>query len=104
VLGDYRAGGLATAGAEETYEALANGQVDELLLAAPPPSADGASTIADDLVTKARQTSARVRFIEDSTLLADVGGVAASLRYRLQVAASERRERVRGKEIARTNE
>ncbi|HYN84573.1 MAG TPA: Vms1/Ankzf1 family peptidyl-tRNA hydrolase [Pyrinomonadaceae bacterium] len=40
--------------------------------------------VADDLVTRAQQTSASVRFIEDPALLADYGGVAATLRYRLQ--------------------
>ncbi|MGI8566539.1 MAG: Vms1/Ankzf1 family peptidyl-tRNA hydrolase [Pyrinomonadaceae bacterium] len=39
--------------------------------------------MADELVTKAQQTSARVTFIEDPTLLAEVGGVGALLRYRI---------------------
>jgi len=39
--------------------------------------------LADDLVTKAQQTSARVRFIEDASLLADVGGVGAVLRFKI---------------------
>jgi peptide subunit release factor 1 (eRF1) len=39
--------------------------------------------IADELVTRARRTRARMRFIEDTSLLADVGGVGALLRYRL---------------------
>lgn len=39
--------------------------------------------MADELVTKAQQTSARVTFIEDPTLLAEFGGVAAALRYNL---------------------
>jgi peptide subunit release factor 1 (eRF1) len=38
--------------------------------------------IADALVTKARQTGARITFIEDPALLADWGGVAALLRFR----------------------
>ncbi|HEX5708674.1 MAG TPA: Vms1/Ankzf1 family peptidyl-tRNA hydrolase [Pyrinomonadaceae bacterium] len=40
--------------------------------------------VSDELVTRAQQTSAGVRFIEDPALLADYGGVAATLRYRLQ--------------------
>src|SRR5919202_5512662 len=40
--------------------------------------------VADDLVTRARQTSARITFIEDATLLEEVGGVGAILRYRIQ--------------------
>jgi peptide subunit release factor 1 (eRF1) len=40
--------------------------------------------IADDLVTRARQTAARITFIEDPALLAEVGGCGAILRYRIQ--------------------
>lgn len=39
--------------------------------------------LADELVTRARQTGARVTFIEDASLLEDYGGVAASLRFRI---------------------
>lgn len=39
--------------------------------------------MADDLITKAQQTSARVTFIEDLALLAEVGVVGALLRYRI---------------------
>jgi peptide chain release factor subunit 1 len=39
--------------------------------------------LADELIAKARQTSARIRFIEDSALLAPYGGVAALLRFRI---------------------
>lgn len=39
--------------------------------------------MADELVTRARQTGARTIFIETAALLAGVGGVAATLRYRL---------------------
>lgn len=42
--------------------------------------------MADELVTKAQQTSARVTFIEDAALLADFGGVGAILRYTLEPA------------------
>ncbi|MCU1234212.1 MAG: eRF1 domain 3 protein [Candidatus Solibacter sp.] len=104
----YRAGGLAVAGPQETLEALANGQVDELLLSvalerthdqpepveavlAPEiPDAAGSTESDDDrpvlladlLVTKAKQISAQVSFIEDATLLADVDGIGAFLRWR----------------------
>jgi peptide subunit release factor 1 (eRF1) len=40
--------------------------------------------VANQLVTLARQTSAGVRFIEDPALLAEVGGVGAFLRFRVQ--------------------
>lgn len=84
VLADYRAGGLAVVGPRDTLQDLTNGQVDELYLSAAwtPERADSPET-ADEFVAKARQTSARVRFIEDPSLLAEVGGVAAALRYRL---------------------
>jgi peptide subunit release factor 1 (eRF1) len=103
----YRAGGLAVTGPEKTLEALANGQVDELLISATLerthagetpidavlapeiPDAEGSTAsddprpvlIADLLVTKAKQTAARVSFIEDPNLLASVDGVAAFLRW-----------------------
>ena len=38
--------------------------------------------LADELVTRAKQTAARVTFIEDPALLEDYGGVAALLRFR----------------------
>jgi peptide subunit release factor 1 (eRF1) len=44
--------------------------------------------VADELVAAARQTDARVTFIEDPTLLAEAGGVGAILRYRLQRRAA----------------
>jgi peptide subunit release factor 1 (eRF1) len=109
VLGAWRGGGLGVAGAEATLRALQLGQVDEVLIAAtphglkppqrlpedaaPPPIAsettatDGADRqqlhLADELVTRAAQTGARVRVIEDPTLLAEHGGVAAALRFRI---------------------
>ncbi|HEX7778493.1 MAG TPA: Vms1/Ankzf1 family peptidyl-tRNA hydrolase [Vicinamibacterales bacterium] len=87
VLDDYRAGGLAVAGPEDTRDALTNGQVDELLLAATE-GAVGRDVTPDELVTKARQTDASIRFIEDPELLAGVGGVAGSLRFRLDASPS----------------
>jgi peptide chain release factor subunit 1 len=39
--------------------------------------------LADELVTKAKQTSARITFVEDPALLSDYGGVAALLRFRI---------------------
>jgi peptide chain release factor subunit 1 len=81
----YRGGGLGVVGAAETRAALENGQVHELLIAATPDrvDAEGGGAAADELVKLARQTSAKVTFIEDGTLLADADGVAALLRYRI---------------------
>jgi peptide chain release factor subunit 1 len=108
MLNQYRAGGMAVVGVADTLAALSNGQVDELLvsaslreiqyseqkvekvLAAYAPGADGEQPeaseprmVADELVRLAQQTSARVTFIEDTSLLASAGGVGATLRYRI---------------------
>lgn len=109
LLDEYRAGGLAVVGARDTLSALYQGQADELLLSASAREIrldeedfDGAKAkahgvpaqllvegrephllAADLLVAHARQTGARVTFVEDAALLADVGGVGALLRYRL---------------------
>jgi peptide subunit release factor 1 (eRF1) len=37
----------------------------------------------DELVANAQKNSARIRFIEDESLLADVGGVGALLRFKI---------------------
>ena len=109
LMNEYHAGGLAVAGAHDTLAALSHGQVDELYLSA---TLDEVHTgaeevgkglvthlpdeammdngndathevkVADELVTRARQTGANVTFIEDATLLADIGGIGATLRYR----------------------
>jgi peptide chain release factor subunit 1 len=108
MFNQYRAGGLAVVGVDETLAALNNGQVDELLvsaslreiryseqkvdkvLAAYAPGTDGEQPdaaephmVADELVRLAQQTSARVTFIEDTSMLESVGGVGATLRYRI---------------------
>jgi peptide subunit release factor 1 (eRF1) len=108
LMQQYRARGLAVAGPQETLEALANGQVEELLISgaleeghpqpeevpaiiAPEiPDSEGGTksdeprqaSLPDLLVTKAKQTGATVTFIEDATLLESAGGVAAFLRWR----------------------
>jgi len=110
VLAAWRSGGLGVAGPESTMSALQLGQVDELIIAATPetlkpmqalpadaaPGAVIADTsapqgaadearlkLSDELVTRAQQTGARIRFIEDASLLADIGGVGALLRFRI---------------------
>lgn len=106
LLDAFRANGLGIIGAHDTLLALSNGQVDELLLSAslddihegsesvgaalvpsaPSNEASSPTTriikVADELITRAQQTGATITFIEDATLLADVGGVGALLRYR----------------------
>jgi peptide subunit release factor 1 (eRF1) len=80
MLDAWRAGGLAVTGLQATLRALDMRQVEELVIAARPDQVKGS---ADELVTKAQQNSARIRFIEDDTLLADVGGVGALLRFKI---------------------
>ena len=46
----------------------------------------GAET--EELIALAAQTAATTRFIEDRALLADVGGVAAALRFRVRPAST----------------
>ena len=106
----WHAQGLAVAGPEDTMRALQMGQVEELLITASPselrrptevtsdmtpapvdidttaPNAQDDSDrhrLADHFVVHAHTSGARVRFIEDARLLADVGGVGALLRFRI---------------------
>jgi peptide subunit release factor 1 (eRF1) len=108
LVGAWQSSGLAAVGPAATLKALQMGQVEELLISAtlqslrktrlPDDSAPGhvkaeTSTpgsvdeaqlkLADELVTRAQQTSARVRFIEDPELLKEFGGVGALLRFRI---------------------
>jgi peptide subunit release factor 1 (eRF1) len=108
LMQQYRARGLAVAGLEETLEALAKGQVEELLitgaldqghpqleqaraiLMSESPDSEAVTkseeprhaSLSDLLVLKAKQTGATVTFIEDAALLESTGGVAAFLRWR----------------------
>jgi peptide chain release factor subunit 1 len=110
LLNAWRSGGLGVAGPEATLRALEMGQVDELVIAgspdalkpvqrlpddaaAGPVQADTSApqgtgdemklTLSGELIVRAEQTGARIRFIEDPALLADVGGVGALLRFRI---------------------
>jgi peptide chain release factor subunit 1 len=110
MLDAWRASGLAVVGPQDTMKALVMGQVEELLIAATPerlrlaqvpadlvapgpvevdtsnPNPDidtERHKLADELVTKAQQSSARIRFIEDPALLEEVGGVGAILRFKI---------------------
>jgi peptide subunit release factor 1 (eRF1) len=99
MLGQYRAGQLGVVGVEGTLAALELGQVDTLLVSASPDLVPGdgdpaggngapvegsaeAPTV-ERLIRLARQTDAHITFIEDPSLLADVEGVGALLRFRL---------------------
>jgi peptide chain release factor subunit 1 len=108
LIGAYRANGLACVGIDAVKRAFEMGQVDELVIAASPqtlgakaaggraPQADRATDggarpertaqerAADELIAQARNTSAKIRFIEDTSLLAPVGGVGAFLRFAIR--------------------
>ncbi len=108
---------LGTLGVEDTLKALSNGQVQELVICsdigtieynagkverilkdyAPGddnssvetlPEVEIAGEVADELITRAINTDAKIVFIEDESLLRDVGGVGAILRYNMNASAS----------------
>ena len=105
----WQSGGLGVAGPEATLSAFQMGQVEELIITGSPETLKPVQTLPDDaapgavqvdtsastavdekrlklsdeLVTRAQQTAARIRFIEDASLLAEVGGVGALLRFRI---------------------
>jgi peptide subunit release factor 1 (eRF1) len=110
LMDEWQSGGLGVAGPEATLSAFQLGQVDELIITASPellkpvqklpddarPGEVLAETsapqgtadekqlkLADELVTRAKQTAAKIRFIEDADLLAGIGGVGALLRFRI---------------------
>jgi peptide chain release factor subunit 1 len=106
----WNAGGLAVVGPEDTLQALEKGQVEELLITTSPELLRRAATLtsdmapapvdvettapngagdsdrhrlADHFVVHAHMSAARIRFVEDPALLADVGGVGALLRFKI---------------------
>lgn len=89
--GEWRAGGLAVAGWKEVLGALSRGQADEVSIstALAEREMEGATPLADEIVQRAVATSAKVRFVENSGLLEEMGGVVAGLRYRPGSAARE---------------
>ena len=111
------AAGLGTLGVEDTLRALANGQVQELVISADideleysktevekifeeyrpgddnapvdvPPMVQIAGEIADQLILRAINTDAKITFIEDGSILEEAGGVGAILRYNMNASAS----------------
>jgi peptide chain release factor subunit 1 len=97
LLSTYRANGLACIGVADTLKAFELGQVEELVIAAAPETIDAGKArpsgetsapsaserAADALIAQARNTAARIRFIEDASLLAPAGGVGAFLRFKV---------------------
>lgn len=78
-LGGSRAAEMAIA----NDAAIAEPAVEPSMAGEPAAAHAGTVRLADELVTKAHQTGARVCFIEDPRLLEPFGGVAATLRYRV---------------------
>jgi peptide subunit release factor 1 (eRF1) len=85
MVDEWAAGGLGVVGPDATLDALAKQQVEELILTARAEDLRGPDPVhlSGQLVALAQQNNARIRFIEDPTLLADVGGVGALLRFRI---------------------
>lgn len=107
LISAWQGSGLGVVGPEATLDALRRGQVDDLLITATPQELKPVKTLpddasagavvaetsapapadghrlqlADELVTRAQQTGARMRVIQDPELLKDFGGVGALLRY-----------------------
>jgi peptide subunit release factor 1 (eRF1) len=107
---------LGTLGVEATLKALANGQVEELIVASDIDSIDyskkavkkilkdyepgddtapadaasaigDAAQIADQLIVRAINTAARITFVKDESLLEEAGGVGAILRFNMNAQA-----------------
>ena len=107
---------MGTLGVEDTLRALANGQVEELILASnidtfdyskkkvkkilkeyepgddtAPADASAAigdaAQIADQLIVRAINTAARITFIKDESMLEEAGGVGAILRFNMNAQA-----------------
>lgn len=108
---------MGTLGVEDTLRALANGQVEELIVASDLDSIDyskkkvkkilkdyepgddtapadaesaigDAASITDQLIVRAINTAARVTFVKDHSLLENEGGVGAILRFNMNAQAS----------------
>jgi peptide chain release factor subunit 1 len=111
------AAGMGTLGAADTLRALSNGQVQELvissdfetiefqpgeiekILAEYAPGEDRSAVdtlpivsiegeVADELITRAINSDAKIIFVEDPSLLKDAGGVGAILRYSMNATAN----------------
>ena len=108
LLDEWQSGGLGVVGPEATLSAFQIGQVDELIISgsahslkpvqklpddaatemqadtsAPQSGVDEAQLKLSAVIKRAQQTAAHIRFIEDASLLEDVGGVGALLRFRI---------------------
>lgn len=110
------AAGLGVLGVKDTLAALSNGQVEELVISATfdplkyrkkdveevleayapgedmgneeLPEADEPRLIGDELIIRAMNSAAEIRFIEDAELMKQMGGVGAVLRYNMNATAN----------------
>ena len=111
------AAGMGALGVADTLRALSNGQVQDLVIAsdfdaieykpgevekilseyAPGedrssvdtmPIAHNGGEIADELITRAINSDARIVFIDDSSLLSEAGGVGAVFRFNMNATAT----------------
>ncbi len=111
------AAGLGTLGVEDTLAALSNGQVEELLIASNfeaieysqkkvkrvlrdyAPGDDNSTSdelpkvreprqIADELIVRALNSAAKIKFIEDESLLKEAHGVGAVLRFNMNATGN----------------
>ena len=106
---EWNSGGLGVVGPEATLSAFQLGQVEELIITGSVDTLKPVQKLPDDaardmtaetsapqgtvdeerlklsaeLIKRAQQTAARIRFIEDASLLQEVGGVGALLRFRI---------------------
>ena len=109
LLDEWNSGGLGVVGPEATLSAFQLGQVEELIITGSVDTLKPVQKLPDDaatemkaetsapqgavdderlklsaeLIKRAQQTAARIRFIEDASLLEEVGGVGALLRFRI---------------------
>jgi peptide subunit release factor 1 (eRF1) len=109
LMDEWQGSGLGVVGPEATLSAFELGQVEELIITGsvntlkPVQKLSGGAAfemqvetsdptgridearlkLSAELIKRAQQTAARIRFIEDATLLEDVGGVGALLRFRI---------------------
>jgi peptide subunit release factor 1 (eRF1) len=113
LVGAKESSDLGVYGVANTLAALSNGQVEEMLILADPrrirydedkvdeileeyaPGDDNSANdalpdtgekrqILDELIARALNSSARIRFIEENSLLSAIGGVGAILRYKIE--------------------
>ena len=109
LMDEWQGSGLGVVGPEATLRAFEMGQVEELIITGSVDTLKPVQKLPDDaasemkaetsaatgsidearlklsaeLIKRAQQTAARIRFIEDATLLEEVGGVGALLRFRI---------------------